>query len=249
MIHSSEFNSIDMMPNQPTEKAQSGSRDRVAGNAYEKQSLVHSNLVRERLSGEPKLRYLHAFMRDPRLGNNGCKKRQMLASGVVVLERRNYSWHRREWNVNHQPWEGADMTLGYAVIMNYLDPDAIRSLLGLGIDIRVFQAHMDGCEQHYTGEWKPNSMTAPPYLRTDQHQSNFVCFDYRRRYTVKNEQDFAAFDSSRKERCRLLRSHHMARSADALFEHERCTIAWTPKGNQEGSQGMFLIGSKFLHQH
>ncbi|KAL9100496.1 MAG: hypothetical protein Q9163_004135 [Psora crenata] len=98
--------------------------------------LAYSNAISERLRSEPDLEYLDAFMRNPRLGNDVCNDRERLAREVVVLERRDKEWHGRVWNVGKQPWEMNDGADGYAVVMNYIDPEAIESLTeGLGIDV------------------------------------------------------------------------------------------------------------------
>ena len=203
---------------------------------HEQDPLMYWTDIRKRFETEPKLKYLGAFMQDPRLGNSACNSQPRLASDVVILERNENGWCEREWKIGHQPWDKADSARGYAIIMNYLDSEALQSIVALGIDVRAFQAYIDGCEQHYTGTWRPSNMTSPPYLRTEEHQSRFVSFDYRRRYTIRDATDLAEFELSRKERCSLLRSHHSARSADALFEHERCTIAWNP-ASEDASTG------------
>ena len=215
-----------MMAVQTPGTVRSGSRNGNWNKPDGQAPLMYSTDIRKRFATEPKLKYLNALIQNPRLGNNSIDSRHRLASDVVVLERKENGWHNREWKIGHQPWDGADSARSYAIIMNYLDLEALQSMVALGIDVRAFQAHIDGCEQHYTGTWWPSNLTSPPYLRTERYQSRFVSFDYRRRYTIKDASDFAAFDLSRKERSRLLRSHHLARSADALFEHERCTIAW-----------------------
>ena len=217
-----------------------GSRHGSWNEPHEQDPLIYWTNIRKRFETEPKLQYLAAFIQDPRMGNSACKNRQRLARDVVILERNENRWREREWKIGHQPWDEADGARGYAIIMNYLDSEAVQSILALGIDVSAFQAHIDGCEQHYTGAWWPSNMTSAPYLRTEEHRSRFVSFDYRRRYTIRDESDLAEFEHSRKKRCSLLRSHHPARSANALFEHERCTIAWNST-SEDASTGMSLL--------
>ena len=219
------------------ETARTDPRNGSWNKPHEQNPLISWTDIRTRFETEPKLKYLGALIQDPRLGNSACINRQLLARDVVILERNEDGWREHEWKIGRQPWDEADSARGYAIIMNYIDSEALQSIVPLGIDVRAFQGHIDGCEQHYTGTWSPSNMTSPPYLRTEEYHSRFVSFDYRRRYTIRNATDLAAFESSRKERCRLLRSHHSARSADALFEHERCTVAWNP-ASEDASTGI-----------
>ena len=190
---------------------------------------IRPNEDGETTSELPELQYLHAFLGNPQMGNSVCIDRQSLAHESVILERRNETWRRRYANILDGPWNQTDKAQSYVVAMNYFEPREIRSLAQeLGINAKVFQAHMHGCEQHFTGTWEPSNLTTPPYLRADRYESGFVTFDYRKRYPMTDSASLAAFESSRKQRCTLLRSHHLARSADSLFEHERCTIAWSP---------------------
>lgn len=82
---------------------------------------------------------------------------------------------------------------------------------------------------------RPSIMTSPPYLPMKEHRSRSICLDYRRRYTIENDTDYAAFRLSRRKIYSLLRSHHSARNASS--EHERCIIAWNP-ANEDASTGM-----------
>ncbi|KAL8786128.1 MAG: hypothetical protein Q9195_008332 [Heterodermia aff. obscurata] len=226
---------------QPPGTARSGSKDESWNRPHEQGPLMDWTNILQRFETEPKLKYLGALMQDPRLGNNAYNSRQRLARDAIILERNEDGWHGREWKIGHQPWDAADSPRGYAIVMNYLDSEALQSITALGINVKAFRAHIDGCEQHYTGTWWPSHMTSPPYLRTEEHDSRFVSFDYRRRYKIRDRTDLEAFEVSRLERCTLLRSHHLAPSAGALFEHERCTIAWNP-ASEDGLAGMSSLG-------
>lgn len=203
-------------------------------------SLDFANKLRERLLNEPELAYLEAYMKDPRMGNSVCNDRNKLSRNVIILERQKDEWCERIWEIGKQPWENNGNAKEYAIIANYLDIDFIQSVVeGLEIDLKAFRSHLNGCEQHYKGDWAISSFTSPPYPRSVYHQSRYACIDFRRPYLIKDEASFSAFSVSRKERCSLLRSHHRARTANVLFEHERCTIAWSPIGS-EGSKRQFL---------
>ncbi|KAL9610753.1 MAG: hypothetical protein Q9167_004572 [Letrouitia subvulpina] len=175
-------------------------------------------------------------MKDPRMGNNVCNDRNKLSRNVIILERKKDEWYERLWEVGNQPWDNSGNAEEYAIIANYLDIDFIQSVVeGLEIDLKAFRSHLNGCEQHYKGDWAKSSFTFPPYPRSVQYRSRYVCIDFRRPYLIKDEASFSAFNVSRKQRCSLLRSHRRARTANVLFEHERCTIAWSPVEN-EGSK-------------
>ena len=191
-------------------------------------SMHLTNKLSERLLNEPELAYLEAFMRNPRIGNDVCNNRNKLARNIIILERKKDEWHERLWEVGKQPWGNNDDAEEYAIIANYLDADLIQSAVQrFDIDLKAFRSHLDGCEQHYKGDWASSSFTSPPYPRSVQHQSRCICIDFRRPYPIEDEAGFSAFNASRKQRCSLLRSHHRARTAKVLFEHERCTIAWS----------------------
>lgn len=184
-------------------------------------------MIQRRLATEPELEYLSAFLRNPRMGNDASRHQGGTARDLVVLERVYNIWQNRSWPIEGQPWQSHQSADAYAVIANYLDPDIIRVLADtFEIDAKVFRTHINGCEQHYRGDWAPSSMTSAPYLRTETRECRSISISYRRPYRVIDGLSFSAFDESRMERCSLLRSHHRARSAGVLFEHERCTIAW-----------------------
>ena len=214
--------------------------DGVAADEEATHVLSKSQLI-QKISSEPRLRYLDAYIRDPRWGNDAPSERKCITKNARVLKRQGDRWVKREWDAHRQPWEDQSTADGFVIIMDYLDSESVISLARLGIDVNVFAAHIDCCEQHYTGRWNRSKMSLPPYLRGECNDLNFVCHDYRRPYVVDSARDLAVLMGSQRQRCSLLRSDHLLRAADVVLLHERCTVAWTPKS---GTRAFGIVGSE-----
>lgn len=190
----------------------------------------YRQIVREKLGDNPGLTYLANFLNDNRMGNFACQNRSTLSRNARTLDRRNGSWVERTWNQETRLWESSEDADGQAIIIDYLDSDAVEYLgLRFDLDPQVFQTHLAGCEQHYTGDWAKHDSTSAPCLRSSRRSAHFVSFDYRRPYNMRDDTSVAIFNQDRIQKCSLLRSYHWTRTAEALFQHERYSIAWCPR--------------------
>lgn len=198
----------------------------------------YRDLIRTRTAAELDLRYLENFLNDNRNGNSVCHNRATLARTAVLLDRAGGKWTRRPRNLDCRTWGPVTGADGQAIILDFLDTEAIEYLgREFGLDPRVFQAHLAGCEQHYTGDWTKSQYTVAPCLRSIRRDLRFISVDFRRPYSVLDDNSLKTFDQARKQTCSLLRSHHLLEGTDVLFEHERYTIAWFP-GFEKGRPGM-----------
>lgn len=198
---------------------------------------TYRRMVRNKLGENPGLRYLRAFLDDNRMGNWACENRSTLSRNAVLLDRKNGEWFERAPNRDIQSWGPDSDTEGQAFIIDYLDSEVIQDLGSrFDLDPRLFQTHLAGCEQHYTGDWQPNYLTSAPCLRSSKRAACFVSFDYRRPYVMRRDASVATFKNNRIKKCSLLRSYHETKTAEALFAHERYSVAWFPgkKGQRPG---------------
>lgn len=191
-------------------------------------SSTYKNDVRSRLRNEPQLKYLESFLTNERLGNSTCRDRSTLARSAIVLDRVGDVWTERSPASTSLPfWKPMPNASGQAIVLNYLDSEAIE---GLGQEFllapELFQSHLAGCEQHHSGDWATNDLTAPPCLRSSHQHGNFFAIDLRRTYDVSSSSKMSIFNHARKQRCSLLRSFHLASNARVLFHHERYSVAW-----------------------
>ena len=188
--------------------------------------------------------YLARFLDDSRIGNSACQSRSTLIRNAIVLDRINGSWNERVQSQDTQSWGPSQDADGQAIILDYLDPEAVDYLGSrFDLDPQFFQTHMAGCEQHYSGFWARSEYTSAPCLPSTKRSASFVSFDYRRPYVVQDDTSVAVFNHNRIRRCSLLRSYHWMGTAEALFEHERYTIAWIPEieGQRPGQSPMRCI--------
>ena len=203
----------------------------------------YRDLIQTRTAAEPDLRYLENFLNDNRNANSVCDNRATLARTAVLLDRTGGKWTRKPRNLDCRTWgpvAGAD---GQAILLDFLDTKTVEYLCSeFDLDPRVIQAHLAGCEQHYTGDWTKSEFTVAPCLRSIRRNSRFISVDFRRPYSVLDANSLKAFDHARKQTCSLLRSHHLLEGADVLFEHERYTIVWCPE-IEKGRPGTSIPGS------
>lgn len=188
---------------------------------------AYKDAVRSRLSQQPQLKYLESFMTDDRSGNTACRDRSKIARSAMVLDRIGDVWIERSERSTLDFWKPQPNSNGQAIILNYLDSEAIE---GLGQEFSLlpefFQSHLAGSEQHRSGDWATSDLTAPPCLRSSRHQGNFFTTDLRRPYDVSSTSKLESFNYLRKQRCSLLRSFHLTKGSDFLFHHERYSVAW-----------------------
>lgn len=187
----------------------------------------YKDAVRSRLRQQPQLKYLESFMTNDRLGNSACRDRSTIARSAIVLDRIGDVWIERSERSILDFWKPLPNSDGQAIILNFLDYEAIE---GLGQEFSLspefFQSHLAGSEQHHSGDWATSDLTAPPCLRSSRHQGNFFTIDLRRPYDVSNSIKFESFNHLRKQRCGLLRSFHFTKGSEVLFHHERYSVAW-----------------------
>lgn len=188
---------------------------------------IYRDTIRSKLRQEPQLKYLESFVTNDRLGNSVCRDRSTIARSVVVLDRIGNAWIERSNASTLEFWKPVPNASGQAIVLNYLDSEAIE---GLGQEFSLgpefFQTHLAGSEQHHTGDWATSDLTAPPCLRSSRRRANFFTIDFRRTYDVSNLSKMAIFNHARKQRCSLLRSFHLTKDSEVLFHHERCSVAW-----------------------
>ena len=194
-------------------------------------STTYRQTLRNRIGKHPELTYLAGFLDDSRMGNWACQNRSTLVRNAIVLDRTKGSWNENHQYQNTQSWEPCKGADGQAIIVDYLDSEAIQYLGSrFDLDPQVFQTHIAGCEQHYKGDWDESDLTSAPCLRSTKRSAHFVSFDYRRPYVVPDNTSIAdfkdKFNHKRIRSCSLLRSYHWAETAKAFFQHERYTIAW-----------------------
>ena len=201
-------------------------------------SLTYRKAAKNNLGENPGLRYLVSFLDNNGMGNSACQDRSKISRNAVVLDNRNGTWTRRACSPETQTWEPIGDADGQAIIVDYLDTEVIEYLGSrFDLDPEFFQTHLAGCEQHCSGDWTRSDLSSPPCLRSRRRYGNFVSFDYRRPYQTRDDTSVAKFNHNRLQRCSLLRSYHWARKAEALFQHERYSVAWFPgKGEQNKGQ-------------
>lgn len=191
-------------------------------------SSTYKNDIRSRLRNEPHLKYLESFLTNERLGNSSYRDRSTLARSAIVLDRFGDLWTERSPVSTRLPfWKAMPNASGQAIVLNYLDSEAIE---GLGEEFLLapefFQSHLAGCEQHHSGEWATSDLTAPACLRSSHQHGNFFAIDLRRTYDVSSDSKISIFNHARKQRCSLLRSFHLTSNAHVLFHHERYSVVW-----------------------
>lgn len=188
---------------------------------------TYKDEIRTRLRHQPQLKYLESFITDDRLGNNACRDRSTITRSAIVLDRIGDVWIERSEELTLDFWKPQPNSNGQAIILNYLDSEAIE---GLGHEFSLspefFQSHLAGSEQHYSGDWATSDLTVPPCLRSSRRQGNFLNIDIRRPYEVSNASKLESFNYLRKKRCSLLRSFHLTKGSKFLFHHERYSVAW-----------------------
>ncbi|MCJ1263080.1 hypothetical protein MMC22_002950 [Lobaria immixta] len=190
-------------------------------------AYAYKDAVRSRLRQQPQLKYLESFMTNDRLGNSVCRDRSSIARSAIVLDRVGDVWIERSERSTVDFWKPLPNSDGQAIILNYLDSEAIE---GLGQEFSLspefFQSHLAGSEQHHSGDWATSDLTAPPCLRSSRRQGNFFIIDLRRPCDVSSSSKLESFNYHRKQRCSLLRSFHLTNGSDVLFHHERYSVAW-----------------------
>lgn len=183
--------------------------------------------IKSKIGHESQLRYLRRFIEDDRLGNSACQNRQTLSRSISVWDRNGAGWVERPASSNVSAWSALPNSSGQAIILEYLDSEAIKGLmLEFPLAPEFFQTHLAGCEGHRTGRWTTSDLTTAPCLRSSRQHGNFLNIDYRRPYEVPEKSNIELFDYARKQRCSLLRSFHLTEGATVLFQHERFTVAW-----------------------
>lgn len=192
-------------------------------------SLTYRQIITDKLGEHPELSYLEHFLNDNRMGNNACQNRTTISHNAILLDRTNGKWIERARNQDFRSWEPSEGADGQAIVLDYLDSEIIQYLgLQFDLDPQVFQTHLAGCEQHYTGDWAKHDLTSAPCLRSTRRSAQFFSIDYRRPYVVRDDTNIANFNHNRIQRCSLLRSYHWTKRAEVLLEHERYSIAWFP---------------------
>lgn len=190
-------------------------------------TYAYKDEVRSRLRQKPQLKYLESFMADDRLGNSICRDRSTIARSAIVLDRINDVWIERSERSTLDFWKPQPNSHGQAIILNYLDSEAIERLgQEFSLSPEFFQSHLAGSEQHHSGDWATSDLTAPPCLRSSRRQGNFFTIDLRRPYDVSSTSKLGTFNYLRKQRCSLLRSFHLTKGSDFLFHHELYSVAW-----------------------
>ena len=173
------------------------------------------------------MKYLKRFLTNDHLGNSACYNRQTLSRSAVVLDRIGARWIQRTASSDLNSWSALPHSDGQAIILEYLDAEAITGLmLEFSLAPEFFKTHLAGCEQHHSGEWAPSDLTSAPCLRSSRQVANFFSIDYRRPYEAPEKSNIATFDHTRKQRCSLLRSFHLTEGSTVLFQHERYSVAW-----------------------
>lgn len=206
--------------------------------------------MRTRTAAGPDLRYLERFLTDNRNGNSVCLNRATLARTAVLLDRTGGKWTRRPRNLDCRTWGPVTGADGQAILLDFLDTETVEYICReFDLDPRVFQAHLAGCEQHYTGDWSKSQYTVAPCLRSIRRNLRFISIDFRRPYSVPDDNSFKAFDYTRKQTCNLLRSHHLLEGTDVLFEHERYTVALEARLMLACSGAVICLCDPFIDVH
>lgn len=183
--------------------------------------------LESRLGHNSQMIFLKRFIEHGHLGNSACYNRQTLSRSVTVLDRTGASWTQRTASSEQSFWSALPNSDGQAIILEYLDAEAIKGLmLEFSLAPEFFKTHLAGCEQHYTGSWAPSDMTTAPCLRSSGQVASFFSIDYRRPYDAPERLSTEIFDHTRIQRCSLLRSFHIAERSTVLFQHERYSVAW-----------------------
>ena len=180
-----------------------------------------------KLGRDPQMKYLKGFIENGHLGNSACYNRQTLSRSVVILDRIGASWTRRTAFSEPNFWSALPNSDGQAIILDYLDPEAIKGLMAeFSLAPEFFKTHLASCEQHYTGSWAPSNLTTAPCLRSSGQVAGFFSIGYRRPYETPDGSNVAIFDHARKQHCSLLRSFHITEGSTVLFQHEVYSVAW-----------------------
>lgn len=189
------------------------------------QSLNES--LERKLGRDPQMKYLKRFIENGHLGNSACYNRQTLSRSVMIMDRIDGSWTQRTASSEQNLWSALPKSDGQAIILDYLDPEAIKVLMAeFSLAPEFFKTHLAGCEQHYTGSWAPSHLTTAPCLRSSGQVSGFFSVAYRRPYDLAEGLNVEIFDHARKQRCSLLRSFHKTEGSAVLFQHEVYSVAW-----------------------
>ena len=183
-----------------------------------------------KLSRDPQMKYLQRFIENGHLGNSACYDRQTLSRSVVILDKIGHSWTRRTTTFSSAApnfWSALPDSDGQAIILDYLDPEAITGLMAeFSLAPEFFKTHLGSCEQHYTGWWAPSDLTTAPCLRSSGQVAGFFSVGYRRPYDIPEGSNVRNFDHARKQQCSLLRSFHKTEGSTVLFHHEVYSVAW-----------------------
>lgn len=183
--------------------------------------------LESKLARDPQMKYLKRFIENGHLGNSACYDRQTLSRSVVILDKIGQSWIRRTTFSAPNFWSALPNSDGQAVILDYLDPEAIRGLMAeFSLAPEFFKSHLGSCEQHYRGGWAPSKLTTAPCLRSSGQAAGFFSIGYRRPYDILEGSNVASFDHARIQHCSLLRSFHKTEGSTVLFHHEVYSVAW-----------------------
>lgn len=188
--------------------------------------------LESKLGRDPQMKYLSRFIENGQWGNNACDDRQTLSRYVVVLDRfGGRSWTRRTSATLSEPnsnfWSALPHSDGQAIILDYLDPEAIKGLMAeFSLPPEFFKSHLGSSEQHFAGWWAPSDLTTAPCLRSAGQAGGFFSVGYRRPYDILDGSDVEVFDHARRQRCSLLRSFHKTDGSPVLFQHEMYSVAW-----------------------
>ena len=172
---------------------------------------------------KPQLGFLKHFEASPQAANSAVRDPSTLAHEIHILDRKQGCWESVYTEIGQLE---ADID-ARVIVLNYLDAQVIHELRErFKFPDEVFAAHLEKCEQHHSGTWKPSDFTAEPLLPSTAHVKHFVSLDYRRPYRIDQARSFEDFEYNRLRRCSLLRSFHWAHRSKALYHHERVAMAW-----------------------
>ena len=181
----------------------------------------------------PQLGFLKHFEASSQAANSAVTDLSTLAHEINILDRKQGCWESVDTqNAIGKLEVGIDARV---ILLNYLDAQIIHELRRqFQFPAEVFAAHLEKCEQHHSGTWKPSDFTAEPLLPSTAHGKHLVSLDYRRPYRIDQSRSFDDFEHSRLQRCSLLRSFHWAHRSKGLYHHERITMAWVRTPEDKG---------------